>query len=89
MDWLLYRRADRWRLGGSGALSNFNGFDPFTGTFLNTSIGGTPSGVIGGGHLGYQLQINQWVLGVEGSVDGTSLRKDVVASFPTFLGAPP
>jgi len=71
---------------GSGALSNFHGFDPFTGTFLNTSLGGTPSGVIGGGHVGYQIQINQWVLGVEGSVDGTSLTKDVNAAFPDFLG---
>jgi outer membrane immunogenic protein len=71
---------------GTGALSNFNGFDPFTRTFLNTSIGGTPSGVIGGGHVGYQAQINQWILGIEGSVDGTSLRKDVTAAFPNFLG---
>jgi outer membrane immunogenic protein len=71
---------------GSGALGNFNGFDPFTGTFINTSLGGTPSGVIGGGHVGYQVQINQWVVGVEGSVDGTSLRKTAVASFPIFLG---
>jgi outer membrane immunogenic protein len=71
---------------GSGALSNFNGFDPFTGAFVNTSLGGTPSGVIGGGHVGYQVQINQWVLGVEGSVDGTSLRKTAVAAFPNFFG---
>jgi outer membrane immunogenic protein len=69
---------------GSGALSNFNGFDPITGTFVNTSLGGTPSGVIGGGHLGYQIQINQWILGLEGSVDGTSLTKDVNAAFPNF-----
>jgi outer membrane immunogenic protein len=40
-----------------------------TGTFSQT-----PQGVIGGGHVGYNLQYNQWlVLGVEGSVDGTSL----------------
>ncbi len=70
---------------GSGS-GNFNGFDPFTGTFINSSIGGTPSGVIGGGHVGYQVQINQWVLGVEGSVDGSSLTKDVNAAFPGFLG---
>ena len=71
---------------GSGSLSNFNGFDPFTGAFLNTTLGGTPSGVIGGGHIGYQVQINQWILGVEGSVDGTSLTKNVNAAFPNFLG---
>lgn len=71
---------------GTGALSNFNGFDPFTGAFVNSSLGGTPSGVIGGGHVGAQVQINQWILGVEGSVDGTSLTKDVNAAFPNFLG---
>jgi outer membrane immunogenic protein len=71
---------------GSGSLGNFRGFDPFTGAFINTSISGTPSGVIGGGHVGAQVQINQWILGVEGSVDGTSLRKNVNAVFPNFLG---
>jgi outer membrane immunogenic protein len=30
-------------------------------------------GVIGGAHVGYNLQINQWVVGLEGSVDGTGL----------------
>ena len=33
----------------------------------------TPQGVIGGAHVGYNLQYNRWlVLGIEGSVDGTS-----------------
>ena len=32
-------------------------------------------GVIGGGHVGYNYQANQWVIGLEGSVDGTSLSK--------------
>jgi outer membrane immunogenic protein len=35
------------------------------------------SGVIGGAHVGYNLQINQWVLGLEGDVDGSSLSKTV------------
>lgn len=33
------------------------------------------NGVIGGAHVGYNLQINQWVLGLEGDVDGSSLSK--------------
>jgi hypothetical protein len=41
---------------------------------------------IGGGHVGYQIQLNQWVLGIEGSVDGTSLTKNVQVGFPAFLG---
>ena len=65
---------------------NFTGFDPFFGplggTFLSTSAGGTPSGVIGGANVGYNYQINQWVLGLEGSVDGTSLSNTAVLAFP-------
>jgi outer membrane immunogenic protein len=66
--------------------NRFNGFDPFfnggQGVFLNSSVGGTPNGVIGGGHVGYNYQINQWVLGLEGTVDGTSLSNTAVAAFP-------
>jgi outer membrane immunogenic protein len=37
--------------------------------FFNTQ----PSGVLGGFHVGYNLQIAQWVAGIEGTVDGSSL----------------
>jgi outer membrane immunogenic protein len=40
-------------------------------------------GVIGGFHAGYNIQVNQWLVGVEGSVDGTS------ASRSQFIGVPP
>jgi outer membrane immunogenic protein len=45
-----------------------------------------PSGVIGGAHVGYNLQVNQWLIGVEGNVDGTSLSKSqfVGAAFCPF-----
>jgi outer membrane immunogenic protein len=69
---------------GSGN-NDFTGFDPFfgpAGTFLSTSLGGTPSGVIGGAHVGYNYQINQWVFGLEGDVNGLSLRNTGVAFFP-------
>ncbi|MFZ0494770.1 MAG: outer membrane protein [Methylocella sp.] len=69
---------------GTGT-NQFNGFDPFfgpEGALLNSSVGGTPNGVIGGAHVGYQYQINQWVIGLEGSVDGTSLSNTGVATFP-------
>jgi outer membrane immunogenic protein len=46
-------------------------------TFLADSFGNSPQGVIGGAHIGYNLQINQWVAGLEGSVDGTSINKSV------------
>ncbi|WP_026607186.1 outer membrane protein [Methylocapsa acidiphila] len=35
----------------------------------------TPEGAIGGAHIGNNWQINQWVLGLEGEVDGTNLKK--------------
>ncbi|VFU07226.1 outer membrane protein [Methylocella tundrae] len=34
-----------------------------------------PNGVLGGAHVGYNLQFNQVVLGVEGDVDGTGISK--------------
>ena len=36
-----------------------------------------PSGVIGGAHLGYNWQVNQWVLGLEGEIDGVGLSKTI------------
>jgi outer membrane immunogenic protein len=44
--------------------------DP-TGTIFD-SVSSSPNGVIGGAHIGYNLQIGQWVAGLEGTVDGTS-----------------
>ncbi|WP_026606008.1 outer membrane protein [Methylocapsa acidiphila] len=38
------------------------------------------NGVIGGAHVGYNLQLGQWVLGLEGDVDGSSLSKTVNVS---------
>jgi outer membrane immunogenic protein len=42
----------------------------------------SPQGVIGGGHIGYNYQINQFVLGIEGDVQGTNFRNNI-ASFAT------
>jgi outer membrane immunogenic protein len=75
---------------GTGT-NQFTGFDPFfrgVVAFTN-NVGGTPNGVIGGAHVGYQYQIPQWswfsssgvVIGLEGTVDGTSLRNTAVAAF--------
>ena len=43
-----------------------------------------PICAIGGAHLGYNYQINQWVVGVEGSVDLTSSLYE--AGFPAAFG---
>jgi len=65
------------------------GFDP-TKTNLNVFVidnGNSPSGVIGGAHVGYLYQFNQWfVVGIEGSVDGTSLRANAQFFLPDFVG---
>lgn len=49
----------------------------------------SPQGVIGGAHIGYNLQINQWVVGLEGSVDGTSLNNTLVVPVNDFVGDTP
>jgi outer membrane immunogenic protein len=67
----------------------YAGFDPFSGGF-NSSVFVSPSGVIGGAHVGVDYQIDKpgggFVLGLEGSVDGTSLRNTVAASLGAFGG---
>jgi outer membrane immunogenic protein len=35
----------------------------------------TPNGVVGGGHIGYNLQFNQIVAGLEGDVEGTDVSR--------------
>ena len=59
------------------------------GLFLNDSVNNNPQGVIGGAHAGYQLQLTQWswfsssgiVIGLEGSVDGTSINNTLFDPF--------
>ena len=59
------------------------------GIFLNDSVNNNSQGVIGGAHAGYQLQLTQWswfsssgiVIGLEGSVDGTSINNTVFDPF--------
>src|ERR1700730_10493873 len=35
----------------------------------------TPNGVVGGAHIGYNLQLNQFVAGVEGDIEGTGIER--------------
>ncbi|VTZ21459.1 Porin [Methylocella tundrae] len=44
----------------------------------------TNSGVIGGAHVGYNLQLSQFVVGLEGDVDGSSLSKTWNGYVPLF-----
>jgi outer membrane immunogenic protein len=58
--------------------TDFTTLDPALPFF---SISHRPQGVIGGAHVGYNLQIAQWVVGLEGTVDGTSLSKSAFGPF--------
>jgi outer membrane immunogenic protein len=68
-----------WGAHNNGSLT---GLDPLTGTPFFVNAGGTPSGVIGGAHLGAQYQYNQWIIGMEGSADGSSIKKNLNAALP-------
>jgi outer membrane immunogenic protein len=70
---------------GSGNL-NYTFADPFDNAFGTTGLGSSPGGVIGGAHVGYNYQINQFVFGLEGTVDGTSVSNTVQAVFPIAFG---
>jgi outer membrane immunogenic protein len=37
----------------------------------------SPEGVLGGAHVGYNYQVNQFVFGLEGDVDGSSISKSI------------
>jgi len=56
-------------------------FTPYSYSDFNR-FNNNANGVIGGAHVGYNYQINQFVLGLEGDVDGSSLSK--TANFAPF-----
>ncbi len=60
------------------------GFNPANNALFVITSGHSPSGVVGGAHVGYLYQINQFVVGVEGSVDGTSLSANAQFFVPSF-----
>jgi outer membrane immunogenic protein len=62
------------------------GFNPKTADVLVITSSNSPGGVAGGAHVGYLYQINQFVIGLEGSVDGTSLRANAQFFLPAFVG---
>jgi outer membrane immunogenic protein len=65
---------------------DFAGVDPFSAAGISSSLSSSAQGIIGGAHVGYNFQINQLVVGLEGNVDGTSISNTVNASFPGVFG---
>jgi len=84
VDGPLRRRANGYAWGSS--TFDLLGFNPNTGALLVIASSNPPGGAAGGAHVGYLYQINQFVIGVEGSVDGTSLRSNARFFVPTFVG---
>jgi outer membrane immunogenic protein len=69
------------QIGYGWASNNLSGGGP---VFAFSGINYVPSGVVGGAHVGYNLQLNQIVLGVEGDVDGTGVNKSYNWGLVTF-----
>ena len=69
----------------SGGDWGYSGFDPSSQSGF-ASDAGTSAGLIGGAHVGYNYQINQWVFGLDGSVDGTGFPSNPEAIFPVAFG---
>jgi outer membrane immunogenic protein len=67
-------------IGGSFASTSLN--NSFTGW---TSRSENTSGVMGGGYVGYNYQINNFVLGIEGDFQGTSNNQTVTYLAPVAL----
>jgi outer membrane immunogenic protein len=67
------------QIGYAWGKDSFSAASPFGILFTNASF--SPNGVVGGAHAGYNLQIGQYVAGVEGDVDGTSYSGSRVAGF--------
>ena len=58
------------------------GFDLSAGAPFNANLTDTQAGWIGGAHLGYNYQIDRWVVGVEGTIDTTSFSRTTTVPVP-------
>lgn len=56
---------------------------------IPTSVDLSEDGIIGGGQLGYNWQVNSWVLGLEGDFDGTNAKADKTVGPITITGYVP
>src|SRR5215472_1699062 len=59
-------------------VDNWTGF--YAGAHAGVGWSDGDSGFIGGGQVGFNYQINQWVLGVEGDIAGTTIKDSVSAT---------
>ncbi|MEW6438609.1 MAG: outer membrane protein [Pseudomonadota bacterium] len=52
--------------------TSWDRYDPTDTIFIDSEFPYRTNGVVGGGHIGYNYQVNQFVFGVEGDVEGTN-----------------
>jgi outer membrane immunogenic protein len=72
-----------------GRSSDTSTFTNGAGTLLSTSVGGSNlDGVVGGGQAGYNWQMQSWVWGLEGDIQGTGERGSRDISCATGVCAP-
>jgi outer membrane immunogenic protein len=56
------------------------------GGWADLGVGDTGSGFIGGGQVGYNYQINQWVWGLEAEISGSGIKNNLVTT-PFFTAS--
>jgi len=54
------------------------GRDTFDLPTVSAVTASSPNGVVGGAHAGYNYQVNQFILGLEGDIEGTGISRSVV-----------
>ncbi|WP_026606009.1 outer membrane protein [Methylocapsa acidiphila] len=69
------------QIGYAWGSDNYNVFGVY-GSYGSHSFG--PSGVVGGAHAGYNLQLSQIVLGLEGDIEGSGYNKTYSAGVFTY-----
>ncbi len=55
---------------------------------LPQALASSNNGAVFGGQIGYNWQINSWLIGIEGDWDGTSITGNQAVVFPSILGGP-
>jgi outer membrane immunogenic protein len=54
--------------------TNWDRYDVTNSVLINRETAYTNNGVVGGGHIGYNYQVSQFVFGLEGDVEGTNYK---------------
>jgi outer membrane immunogenic protein len=64
--------------------TSWDRFDPTNTILIYSEIPYANNGVVGGGHIGYNYQVSQFVFGLEGDVEGTNYNGNGLSSSNTW-----